>query len=251
MSEKEAGTVPGARTSASRGQDGVAGDGAAWGAPTRHESPWYPACAVVAALVLWIVLPSRFTLGGPSFVVPALEVALLAALIVTRSSPRHRGTTVSRLLSLGLIALINVANLISLVLLIQLLVGRGHIPEWHGLPPGSTLLLGSADIWLTNVIVFGLWFWELDRGGPVSRRSTHHRQPDFLFPQMATPQCAPGSWAPDFVDYLYVAFTNATAFSPTDTMPLTNWAKLLMMIQSFASLITVALVAARAVNILA
>jgi hypothetical protein len=107
-----------------------------------------------------------------------------------------------------------------------------------------------VQIWLTNVIVFGLWYWDLDRGGPIERRRIHHRQPDFLFPQMVTPGAAPEPWCPHFVDYLYVSFTNATAFSPTDTMPLTAWAKLLMMVQSLASLLTVVLVAARAVNIL-
>ena len=108
----------------------------------------------------------------------------------------------------------------------------------------------AIQIWLTNVIVFGLWYWELDRGGPGARCRENHREPDFLFPQMSTPAAAPPSWAPRFLDYLYVAFTNATAFSPTDTLPLTAWAKVLMAIQSLASLLTVALVAARAVNIL-
>lgn len=231
---------------------------AAWGIATKHETPWYPAAAVVATLVLWQLLPKRFTLGDASIVIPILEVALLAPLIVTRASDAHRGRPVTRWLSLSLIALINVANLVSLVQLIDALVN--HAPPTNSLHhaaahvvviTGNTLLLSAADIWLTNVIVFGLWYWELDRGGPFVRRTVHHRQPDFLFPQMATPYCAPGDWAPDFVDYLYVAFTNGTAFSPTDTMPLTNWAKLLMMVQSFASLVTVALVAARAVNILA
>jgi hypothetical protein len=100
------------------------------------------------------------------------------------------------------------------------------------------------------VIVFGLWYWELDRGGPSARHDPHHREPDFLFPQMATPGAARPDWAPGFLDYLYVSFTNATAFSPTDTMPLTPLAKGLMGVQSAASLLTVALVAARAVNIL-
>ncbi|MBV9547646.1 MAG: hypothetical protein JOY61_25010, partial [Chloroflexi bacterium] len=108
----------------------------------------------------------------------------------------------------------------------------------------------AMQIWLTNVIVFGLWYWELDRGGPSARVRADHREPDFLFPQMITPAVAPADWYPRFWDYLYVAFTNATAFSPTDTMPLTVVAKSLMTIQSIVSLLTVALVAARAVNIL-
>ena len=105
-------------------------------------------------------------------------------------------------------------------------------------------------IWITNVLVFGLWYWELDRGGPVARLEAHRRQPDFLFPQMTAPDATTPDWTPTFLDYLYTSFTNATAFSPTDTMPLTAWAKLLMMVQSLASLLTVSLVISRAVNIL-
>jgi uncharacterized membrane protein len=100
------------------------------------------------------------------------------------------------------------------------------------------------------VIVFGLWYFELDRGGPTKRHQQDHREPDFLFPQMATPGAGRPDWSPSFLDYLYVSFTNATAFSPTDTMPMTVAAKKLMGVQSVASLLTVALVAARAVNIL-
>jgi uncharacterized membrane protein len=105
-------------------------------------------------------------------------------------------------------------------------------------------------IWLTNVIIFGLWYWELDRGGPGARCAPVHREPDFLFPQMVNPGTAPKGWTPNFLDYLYVSFTNASAFSPTDTMPLTEMSKILMLVQSLASLLIVALVAARAVNIL-
>jgi uncharacterized membrane protein len=142
----------------------------------------------------------------------------------------------------ALIALITVANVVSLTELIHALLYRS-------VGGGRFLVYASVPIWLTNVIVFGLWYWELDRGGPAARQQSHHRQPDFLFPQMSTPGSAPG-WVPDFLDYLYTSFTNATAFSPTDTMPLTAWAKLLMMLQSLASLVTVAVVISRAVNIL-
>ncbi len=217
---------------------------AAWGYPTRHEAPWYPAAAVIVAMGLWVVLPERLALPAQyKWIVPALEGILLIPLIYVRRSPTRRGTPIPRLLSMVLIALINIANLISLAELIHVLLQAKSTS-------GQQLLISASAIWLTNVIVFALWYWELDRGGPYLRRMMIHRQPDFLFPQMATPYCAPETWSPDFVDYLYVAFTNATAFSPTDTMPLTNWAKLLMMVQSFASLVTVGLVAARAVNIL-
>jgi len=159
-------------------------------------------------------------------------------------SPGHISKEQSRLrlLGVGLIALITVANVVSLIELIHALL--------YGTKAGGRpLVYASVPIWLTNVIVFGLWYWELDRGGPAARQLPGHRRPDFLFPQMSTPGSAPG-WVPRFLDYLYTSFTNATAFSPTDTMPLTVWSKLLMMLQSLASLVTVAVVVSRAVNIL-
>src|SRR5258706_11315506 len=100
-----------------------------------------------------------------------------------------------------------------------------HILLRGGVENGRELVFSSVAIWLTNVIVFALWYWELDRGGPHARHSAQHREPDFLFPQMSTPGAGRPEWAPDFVDYLFVSFTNATAFSPTDTMPLTQLAK--------------------------
>ncbi len=147
-----------------------------------------------------------------------------------------------RVLGLALIALITIANFVSLTELIHALL-------YGSKAGGRPLVYASVPIWLTNVIVFGLWYWELDRGGPAIRHQPEHRRPDFLFPQMSTPGSSPG-WVPNFLDYFYTSFTNATAFSPTDTMPLTPWAKVLMMLQSLASLVTVAVVVSRAVNIL-
>jgi hypothetical protein len=115
---------------------------------------------------------------------------------------------------------------------------------------GRLLIVSGAGVWLTNVIVFGLWYWEMDRGGPLKRRSEDHPAPDFLFPQMTNPGAARGRWSPVFLDYLYVSLTNAAAFSPTDTMPLTTRAKALMGAEGLASLATIGIVAARAVNIL-
>jgi uncharacterized membrane protein len=114
----------------------------------------------------------------------------------------------------------------------------------------SLLLSRGASIYLTNILVFALWYWESDRGGPVARAHGLHPYPDFLFPQMAQSDLAPPDWTPTFLDYLYVSFTNAAAFSPTDTMPLSRWAKMLMLLQSAMALLTVAFVIARAVNIL-
>jgi len=165
------------------------------------------------------------------------------------SAPRRHKNEQSwqRLLAILVIVVINIYNIFSLGILIDVLT---HPHKYHALN-GEQLLITAAQIWLTNVIVFGLWYWELDRGGPAARCKTHHRYPDFLYPQMVTPEATSEHWVPKFIDYLYVSFTNATAFSPTDTMPLTHWAKLLMMIQALASFVTVALIAARAINILA
>jgi uncharacterized membrane protein len=177
------------------------------------------------------------------WLLPLLELSMLVPLAIA-VPVRHPGETAAhRAASIASIAVVTAANLVSLVLLMKSLMA-GAATE------GTPLIFAAMQIWLTNVIVFGLWYWELDRGGPSARCKEDHREPDFLFPQMTTPAAAPPNWAPRFFDYLYVAFTNATAFSPTDTMPLTQWAKALMTVQSIASLLTVAFVAARAVNIL-
>jgi hypothetical protein len=119
-----------------------------------------------------------------------------------------------------------------------------------GLPGGLPACASAASIYLTNIIAFGLWYWEFDRGGPVARAAATRAHPDFLFPQMATPEIAHTDWELTFIDYLNVSFTNATAFSPTDTMPLSRWTKTLMAVQSTVALSTLDLVIARAVNIL-
>jgi uncharacterized membrane protein len=214
----------------------------AWGVASQPESRWPASAAVVAAVLLYVTLPEKFTMG-PVWLFPVLEVALLVPLSIAVPTRHARETTAHRVASIALVALVSAANVASLALLvIGLLNGVQRA--------GTELIFAAMQIWLTNVIVFGLWYWELDRGGPSARCRQGHREPDFLFPQMSTPAAAPPSWTPRFVDYLYVAFTNATAFSPTDTLPLTVWAKILMAVQSLASLLTVALVAARAVNIL-
>jgi uncharacterized membrane protein len=218
-------------------------DDAAWGIPSHHEPRWPALCAVAVAIALQLVLPDRLIQGlGNRALIPALEGALIVILLVV--NPGHITREQSRLRAIGLvlIALITVANVVSLIELIHALL-------YGSKAGGRSLVYASVPIWLTNVLVFGLWYWELDRGGPAARQLQHHRQPDFLFPQMSTPAAAP-RWTPGFLDYLYTSFTNATAFSPTDTMPLTAWAKMLMMAQSLASLITVAVVISRAVNIL-
>lgn len=218
-------------------------DTVAWGVASHYEARWPAQIAVLAAISLQLVLPDNLIRGlGNRALIPAAEGALLVVLLVV--NPGHISPEESRLRMIGvaLIALITAANFISLTELIHALLYGANTS-------GRPLVYASVPVWLTNIIVFGLWYWELDRGGPAARQQSRHRRPDFLFPQMSTPGSSPG-WVPNFLDYFYTSFTNATAFSPTDTMPLTDWAKLLMMLQSLASLVTVAVVVSRAVNIL-
>ena len=207
------------------------------------EPRWPATLAVVVALVLYVALPAKLVLG-PKLFIPALEVALL--LILTFLSPKRSAAEARhiRVMAMLVIALVNLANIISVGLLVaDLLSGTSGIT-------GTTLVYSALSVWSTNVIVFGLWFWELDRGGPARRNQLPARFPDFLFPQMVAKDVAPPHWGPGFIDYMYVALTNATAFSPTDTMPLSRLSKSLMTAESLVSMITVVVVAARAINIL-
>jgi uncharacterized membrane protein len=214
-----------------------------WLKAAEGEERWPVTAAVVVAVALQVFLPERLTIG-PGWVLPALEAALAVGLLI--ANPRHinRRSRLLRGASLTLIALTSVANGWSSYELVVGLV-NGSMGKTAG-----PLLSTGASIWLTNIIVFALWYWEWDRGGPVARAVGERAYPDFLFPQMTVEHLAPEDWRPTFVDYLYVSYTNATAFSPTDTMPLVRWAKMLMLVQSGIALVTVALVVARAVNIL-
>jgi uncharacterized membrane protein len=151
-------------------------------------------------------------------------------------------------LGLSLVAAASVATASSAVKLVGELLR--NTAQNGALDSAGPLLRIGGGIWLTNVIVFALWYWELDRGGPVARACGTRSHTDFLFAQMTAPEFVDKDWEPAFIDYLYLSFTNATAFSPTDTLPLSRWAKLTMMFQSAVSLATVALVVARAVNVL-
>jgi len=214
----------------------------AWGVPAPPRSYWPARIAVLCAIALYLVLPDRL-IPGPRYLIPSLEVVVLLAISLVVPHQTTIDFPARRFIAIVIIGIVSVANALNLgLLLYELLQGR--------VQNGRELIVSSLAIWLTNVIVFGLWYWELDRGGPYHRHQRSHREPDFLFPQMSTPGAGRPSWAPSFVDYLYVSLTNATAFSPTDTMPLTIRAKSLMGLQAIASLLTVAVVAARAVNIL-
>jgi uncharacterized membrane protein len=216
----------------------------AWRRLTDGESTWPVRGAVVAATALQVMLPNRFEIP-PTWLLPTLGALLGIGLSIAHPHRITRHSPQLRLVSIMLIAVITLANAGSAGRLIGALLG-GKAGDMSA----TSLLLTGGAIWLTNVIVFGMWYWNLDRGGPAARAQALKSYPDFLFPQMTEPELAPEDWQPQFFDYLYLSFTNAAAFSPTDTLPLARWAKMAMMLQSIVSLGTVVLVVARAVNIL-
>jgi uncharacterized membrane protein len=198
--------------------------------------------AIAAVIVLQIVLPNRL-IPGPRWLVPGIEALLLCTLYVV-SPPRLVGEHPRRRrVALLVTGVVSATNAVSLVLLTHYLLRHPNTATGH------PLIVAGALIWLTNVLVFGLWYWEVDRGGPGTRAAGHDGPPDFLFPQMSDERLRVG-WRPVFLDYLYVSLTNAAAFSPTDTLPLTPGIKSLMGLQSLVSLVTIGLVVSRAVNIL-
>ena len=206
----------------------------------HHERDplWHVQLVLAGVIVLQLLLPTRL-IALPKLLLPALEA--LSLVVLQFVTPRRAvfESNVRRIFALALIGLVAVANTTSLQLLLQALftAGKADAPE----------LLGSAvGIYITNIVVFALLYWEMDGGGPGVRRANKHDENDFLFPQ----QQAGVKWFPTFTDYLYVSTTNATAFSPTDTLPLSRRAKMVMAGQAFLSLLVVAIIAARAINIL-
>jgi hypothetical protein len=216
----------------------------AWRRETTREPRWHVAVAVTGAILLQSPLPDRLVLFRPTWLLPVLEGALLVILVTLDRSGINKESKLLRMLGLSAATILSVANAWSAVRLIT-----GLVNGTEGSSAGP-LLVSGAVIWLTNVIVFSLWYWEFDRGGPAERGQGTHECPDFMFPQMTSPDLAPKDWEPIFPDYAYLALTNAIAFSPTDVMPMTRWAKLAMALQSLLSLVVVALVVARAVNVL-
>jgi uncharacterized membrane protein len=214
-----------------------------WRGLTRGERRWPFALAFVVMIALQLTLPERYSLGA-WWVLPAIELVVIGALVAANPGRLERRTPMLRRLSLSLIAVASLGTAWSVVKLVTAIVGGGDTGS------AADLLAGGAAIWLINVLTFAVWYWELDRGGAPERAAGTEPYPDFLFPQMTAPSLAPEDWRPQFADYLYLAFTNATAFSPTDTLPLSRWAKLTMMLESAISLVTAALVIAKAVNAL-
>jgi uncharacterized membrane protein len=220
---------------------------------------WLTRGAVALIVTLQFSLINDFGYG-PRRIAPFVELILLiptTALTIRaerrarlaqdrrqlESASSHRG--VALVLGMTLVVVVSLANARSLLLLVQaLLAGKTH--------NGRALLLDALNIWATNVIVFSLWYWALDRGGPWIDRRDHRGPSEFIFPYMTLPAGIVAADArPSYVDYLFLSFNTSTAFSPTDTLPLTARMKLLMILESIVSLGTLALVAARAVNILA
>jgi hypothetical protein len=212
--------------------------------PVVGEARWHMAGAVLAAMVLTLLLPSEFRLG-PAWLLPILEGALLIVLIVgdpgriSRRSSALRGTSIALVTVLIGQSLWSTARLID-----ELIVGGSHTDK------AGPLLAAASVVWISNNIAFALLYWEIDSGGAAARAYGLPEFPDLAFPQELNPHLAPPNWRPRFIDYLYLAFTNATAFSPTDVMPLVPWAKITMTVQAVISLSILGLVVARAVNVL-
>lgn len=228
--------------------------------PRTHPSDvWLARGAILLIAGLQLLFVNRHLTFGPRWVAPAFEIAMLAPLSMATAWTQQRARTATLdhhwraierqhqwivRLSLFLTVVVMAINFEALVSVTRALLNGAKGPS------GQSLLIDALNIWFTNVVVFALWYWTIDRGGPIPRTMGNPSRPDFLFPQMLGDADQHPDWTPGFLDYFYVSFTNATAFSPTDTLPLSVRAKMLMAVEAFVSLMTVGLVAARAVNIL-
>jgi len=203
------------------------------------------ALAIVVTAVLHVVLPAKYRVSPP-WVAPTLLLALLAALIIGDPGRIDRQTTWLRIITGAMIAILTAANLFAAVRLVRDIITDNKLFASNA----TGLLATGGVIWATNVIAFGLWYWDLDRGGAAARAHQPLANPAFVFPEMLHTDYVPATWVPEFVDYLSLAFWTATAFSPTDISAIKRWAKLMMMIEAVVSLGIGALVIARAINIL-
>jgi uncharacterized membrane protein len=211
--------------------------------PTAGEQRWPASLAVIVTIGLQLVVPAHLAIQ-PRWLLPGVEFLLLVVLAIADPGRVNRESRLLRVLGLVVVSAASLATAYSAVRLVA------HIASGGGGESAVQLLVSGGEIWLTNVIVFALWYWEVDLGGPAARANARRVHPSFLFPQMSAPHLAPEDWEPEFVDYLYLSFTNASAFSAADTVPLTRWAKLAMIFQAAISFGTVILVIARAVNII-
>jgi len=210
-------------------------------AESRQEPQWHASLALLICAGVYLVLPHRLAVG-PKFLLPVLILLPLLPLSLRRDRHPDEAAWVHRS-TVGLLMLITAANAASTGLLVHHLL-HAHVVQ------GRSLLYSAIALWCTNVFTFGVWLWELDRGGPAARGTGKERTVDIQFPQMENPTLAPADWRPNFFDYLYTSFANGTSFAPADAVPLTGIAKALFAMESIISLVTIAMVAARAVNIL-
>jgi hypothetical protein len=214
--------------------------------PAERGEHWWPvALAIIVAAGLHVALPARYRVQ-PAWVVPVVLLGLLAVLIVGDPGRIDKQKAWLRIVTGVVIAFLTVANLLAAVRLVVEILTNNKLFAAH---PGGLLAAGGV-VWATNVIAFGLWYWDLDRGGAASRAHHPDRNPAFVFPEMQHSAYVPANWVPRFVDYLSLAFWTATAISPTDISAIKPWAKLLMMLEAGCSIVLAALVIARAINVL-
>jgi uncharacterized membrane protein len=209
------------------------------------ESRWPMAVAILTTGALRALLPSQLRSGDARWVLLVLLVVLLAVLVVADPGRIDRQARWLRILTGVVIGLITLVNASAAVRLVAAIISGAQFTD-----SPDVLLASGAAIWATNVIAFGLWYWDLDRGGAVARAAGTPTRPSFLFPEMTNPQFVREDWYPRFVDYLHFSFATATAFSPTDVSAIRPWAKLMMIAQEAVSLVVALLVIARAVNIM-
>jgi hypothetical protein len=214
-------------------------------AAERGEHWWPVALAIIAMVGLHVVLPAKYRVNPP-WVVPVVLLGLLAALIIGDPGRIDRQKTWLRVVTGAVIALLTLANLAAAGRLVGDIITTNKLFANNAL----ALLATGGVIWATNVIAFGLWYWDLDRGGAAARAHHPDRNPAFVFPEMQHTDYTPAGWVPEFADYLSLSFWTATAFSPTDVSAIKRWAKLMMMTEAAVSLVIGILVIARAVNIL-
>ncbi|MEU6238408.1 hypothetical protein, partial [Kitasatospora sp. NPDC047058] len=214
-------------------------------AAVRGEHWWPVAAVVVVAGLLHVALPAAYRVD-PAWVVPVVLFTLLAALIIGDPGRIDRRKTWLRAVTEAVIAFLTAANLYAGVHLVVDILTNNKLFANNALG----LLATGGVTWVTNVIAFALWYWDLDRGGAAARAHRPYAEPAFVFPEMQHTAYAPAGWVPVFADYLSLSFWTATAFSPTDVSAIKKWGKLLMMVEAAASLIVATLVIARAINIL-
>jgi len=230
-------------TSSRSGRDGLDPSNGNARLRGRGEPRWPMAVAVLVSVAMQLSLPDRHVLS-PAVLFPTVEVLLLAVLVIGDPGRIDRRSRALKRVTVGLVIVLTVDNLAGVTELVR------DILDGSDRDNGPVLLATGGALWVTNVVAFSLWFWLLDRGGPAARALGTPQAAAFAFPENASPELAAADWWPHYADYLYLAFTNSSALSPTDTLPITRWAKMMMLVQSSISLVIAIMIVARAVNIL-